>query len=128
MQTGWRKNFQAYKVASPPIQNAHRLLLFYAIECGLKAILMKRQGAKLTSDCDDIANAQHDINALLTALRAASDLQLPKGLLLSSSRKISSGQINQVWRYGGEFINQNGSKSIEKQLLMISEWIIQELN
>lgn len=45
MQTGWRKNFQAYKKASPPIHNAHRLLLFYAIECGLKSILMKRENA-----------------------------------------------------------------------------------
>jgi hypothetical protein len=59
MHRGWSNSFQAYEKAeaSPPIQNSHRLLLFYAIECGLKAILMKRRGAELTSNCEDIAKA-----------------------------------------------------------------------
>jgi hypothetical protein len=136
MQTGWSKNFQAYKKASPPIHNAHRLLLFYAIECGLKAILMKRQGAELTSDCEDIARAQHDIDRLLQLLGAESALELNKTFSLPSltssqgkpqQRSVHKGKINQVWRYGGEFIN-NDSKVIEDKLLMISQWIMQELN
>ena len=42
-------------VNSQPIgirQNPHRLLLFYAVECGLKAIWLKRQGRTLFDGAD----------------------------------------------------------------------------
>ena len=49
MENAWREN----RLASchQPRSNGHRLLLFYAVECGLKAILMRRQKIKRTDLC-----------------------------------------------------------------------------
>jgi hypothetical protein len=45
IQRAWRTNLEASQV--PSRNNAHRLLLFYAVECGLKAIIMKRERRKI---------------------------------------------------------------------------------
>jgi hypothetical protein len=55
--------------------NAHRLLLFYAVECGLKVLIMKVKRQSRTDDLDsDILT--HDINKLLNELHAQGDLVL----------------------------------------------------
>jgi hypothetical protein len=143
MQRAWRINFQASRHLSR--SNAHRLLLFYSIECGLKAVLMKRQSASCTSFCDEIAEAQHNINKLLDYLSAAPSLKLSASLQMEPiqikgnkiERKLDAGKINQAWRYGGCLIDTVSSCSapstieddkVEKQLMRISEWIRQELN
>lgn len=143
MQRAWRKNLEASKHASR--SNAHRLLLFYSIECGLKAVLMKRRSATCTDDCNEIKEARHNINKLLDDLSAGQSLKLPVQLQMNSinirgkekERKLHSSQINQVWRYGGCFTQAGGNSSmssvvedvnIEKQLVRISDWIKRELN
>ena len=115
------------------------------IECGLKAVLMKRQSITCTSLCSEIGEAQHNINKLLDHLMAGQSLKLPVRLQMSSiriqgketERKLDAGRINQVWRYGGCLIQTSNNSStsinreddnIEKQLIRISEWIEQELN
>ena len=142
MQRAWRTNLDASIHSSR--SNAHRLLLFYSIECGLKAVLMKRRSVNCTNLCNEIGEAQHNINKLLDYLSAGRSLKLPVQLQMSSikiqgneiERKLDAGRINQVWRYGGCFIQAGSSytsnttedDNIEKQLMRISEWIEQELN
>ncbi|GCL37866.1 hypothetical protein SR1949_29780 [Sphaerospermopsis reniformis] len=43
MEKAWLRNISAYYKTPQPHTNAHRLLLFYAVECGLKAIFMKKK-------------------------------------------------------------------------------------
>jgi len=135
MQRAWRINLQASNQTSRT--NAHRLLLFYAIECGLKAILMKRQSVNCSSDCREIGEAQHNINKLLDALSAGKSLKLPsqfhidpiniKGL--KQERKIDPGTINQMWRYGGTMVDKNlTDQDLETHLTKISDWIQKELD
>ena len=143
MQRAWRDNLQASNHASRT--NAHRLLLFYSIECGLKAVLMKRMAVNCTSLCSGITNAQHNINKLLDYLSAGQSLKLPTQLQMlpikiqgvDTERKLDSGKINQAWRYGGSLMKLSASTSksttiedslIEKHLMQISEWIRKELN
>ena len=143
MQRAWRDNLQASKHTSRT--NAHRLLLFYSIECGLKAVLMKRMSVNCTSLCVQIADAQHNINKLLDYLSAGQSLKLPTQLQMApikiqgvdTERKLDAGKINQAWRYGGSLMQLSASASkttkveddlIEKRLMQISEWIQKELN
>ncbi|QNP30724.1 hypothetical protein IAR63_06975 [Cylindrospermopsis curvispora GIHE-G1] len=144
MQKAWRDHFFAYQKATfIHKNNAHRLNLFYAVECGLKAVLMKRQGKNRTDLCQDITECQHDINKLLDKVWSGELLKLPK-ISISEivdtkgnpiDRKINSGQINQVWRYGAEVIRiveanriqVATDKDIEDRLLKISKWIQNEL-
>ncbi len=144
MQRAWRNNLQAYTKSdntSPNIRtNAHRLLLFYSIECGLKATFMKRQRVTGTEAvATQFKECGHDLNKLLDVLGADRNLKIPSRIIMQgkngSQRVLDSGQINQMWRYGGEVThtqNQQSSlplsdKDLEEQLLEISKWIKEEL-
>jgi hypothetical protein len=115
------------------------LLLFYSIECGLKAAVMKRKSANYTEFCQQVIEASHNINRLLDTLNAGHSLKLPNSINMKGSqqRNLNSGEINQMWRYGGKAQNtrnQNGSlvnltdEDLEKHLLEISNWIKGELS
>ena len=142
MRRAWEINLKVYTHLKTT--NAHRLLLFYAVECGLKAVLMKRRQVNCTELCGEIQEAQHNINKLLDCLSAGEVLKLPSQLQMqpikiqgeTRERTLDPGKINQVWRYGGSFVHIHSSSSassdvqnenIEKQLNLISEWIKQEL-
>jgi hypothetical protein len=144
MQRAWRENLIASAAfIQVKRNNAHRLLLFYAIECGLKSVLMKRKSVTCTNHCDEIGEAQHDINKLLDALGAGNKLKLPSQLNMAAikdksskdERKLESGKINQMWRYGGkieETVDRDGTivksdADLEQYLIKISDWIKQEL-
>jgi MinD-like ATPase involved in chromosome partitioning or flagellar assembly len=78
MMTAWRQNLAASQFE--PRNNAHRLLLFYAVECGLKAVIMKRekltrtdQPRKKGHSVDDFG---HDINRLLDELRVGAKIMI----------------------------------------------------
>jgi hypothetical protein len=131
MQRAWRNNLQASQQTQPT--NAHRLLLFYAIECGLKAVFMKRKSVNCTDACQiEFGEIQHNINKLLDVLKAGTQLQLSNNLKMSDinngkqQRQIDISQLNQVWRYGGVVTNIT-DEQLEKSLLKISNWIEQEL-
>jgi hypothetical protein len=129
LQKAWRENQEATKVEKKT--NAHRLLLFYSVECGLKAVLLKRQSKDCTDSCPELVEVQHDINKLLDKLAAGEKLKLPpqlgmKPLKNNQERKFSCGEINQMWRYGGCCENIKDSE-LEKKLLDILRWIAQEL-
>jgi len=142
MQRAWRQNFQAYDRTEPKQRtNAHRLLLFYSIECGLKAMLMKNEAACCTDVCAKVIKCGHNINDLIDALYAGHNLKIPHKIMIkaggsSSRRSVNSEEINQMWRYGGEATHtQNGQgdlvdlsdEALEKQLLKISVWIREAL-
>jgi len=137
-----QENFQAYNCEN--CNNAHRLLLFYAVECGLKAILMSRRNIQTTDCCPEISKAQHNINSLLDALSAGKMLMLPSQFKVNSKvpqgkskddRIVNPGEINQVWRYGGKISHRRHNNSfidtddrwVEDQLKNIYDWIKQEL-
>lgn len=133
MQKAWRDNKSA--ADKTPRTNAHRLLLFYAVECGLKAILMKRQYKECSDECDDILKAKHNINKLLDFLNSGGRLKLPSELTMkpikrknskTEERKLTPGEINQMWRYGGCCTTINDDE-VEKKLAQIAVWIEGEL-
>lgn len=113
--------------------NPHRLLLCYAVECGLKAVWLKRQN-RTVFDSEDIDKTGHNLRQLLKDLRVGSGLDLPQSLQMTS---INAGGVaaqragdirilHQVWRYGGECRTPT-DQDCETQLLRVLTWIQGEL-
>jgi hypothetical protein len=136
MERAWRENLAASNHADR--SNAHRLLLFYAVECGLKATMMRRRGRPVsrTDDFSDLVKAQHNINRLLDDLSADGGLRLPRWIRMSDvkdsrgnsqERQLNAGQINQMWRYGGKSSDGVSDSDLERKLVRICKWIEREL-
>ncbi len=114
-------------------KNPHRLLLFYAVECGLKAVWLKRQSRTLF-DQDDINKTGHDLRQVLKDLRVGDDLSLPSSLTFSPvkrnnknvSRTGNISILHQGWRYGGECVIPS-DEECETQLEKVMAWIEGEL-
>lgn len=114
--------------------DAHRLLLFYAVECGLKATLLRRQNLDVIGELV-AKNYLHDLNGLMTELRMSREFFLPRNLMLAPLRRTDgtqhirnadSGTLNQIWRYGGDLGNEQ-NELLEKTLEKICEWIAKEI-
>lgn len=120
-------------VADTPRTNPHRLLLFYAVECGLKVVWLRRQGRTLFNS-EDIQQTSHNLRQLLKDLKVGGGLELPQSLQLSPVRQGGTnlprtsdvGILHQAWRYGGECIAPT-DQICEERLLKILVWIQGEL-
>lgn len=124
-------------VATPAVaggrQNPHRLLLFYAVECGLKAVWLKRKGRTLFEG-DDIQRTGHDLRQVLKDLNVGASLSLSRNFQLKEvfrgkkkiSRNGNFGDLHQVWRYGGK-CEEPTDHVCEQQLQKVLEWIQGEL-
>lgn len=124
-------------VATPPTasdrKNPHRLLLFYAVECGLKAVWLKRQNRTVFEGAD-IQQMGHNLQQVLKDLNVGSALSLPESFQLPATglgknsvpRNGKFGDVHQAWRYGGRC--QTPTDQIcEQQLLKVLNWIRGEL-
>ena len=134
MEKAWKHNHQAYH-SSKVTNNAVRLLLFYAVECGLKTVVMKRENLSSTDETYLFAKVQHDLNKLLDYLRAGKDIKITSKLILSdyknnqrlpTSRHCFSKDLNQIWRYGGS-CKEPTDEELEHELQNINNWIQGEL-
>ncbi|HID99895.1 MAG TPA: hypothetical protein EYP59_06360 [Thiotrichaceae bacterium] len=135
MKRAWDQNLHAISQVKEQYRtNAHRLLLFYAVECGLKVLIMKDKKQSRTDGLNpDILT--HDINKLLKELRAKGDLILNRTQMepikksdrkSKDTRTVEPKYFNQMWRYGGKS-NGLSDKEIEEKLFKIVEWIKLEL-
>ena len=127
LRRAWR---ELSAVAMPPADsvrlNPHRLLLFYAVECGLKAVWLKHQGRTLF-DAGDIEKTGHNLRHALKELNVGAGLSLPEALQLEKPvRHGRLGDLHQVWRYGGQCKSPT-DHDCEQQLQKVLEWIQGEL-
>lgn len=115
MEKAWLRNISAYHKTPIPRTNAHHLLLFYAVECGLKVMFMKKKCCTSTGldSFQEIIECRHSINHMLDCIGASGNLRIPEICIedipdkrnnkknKKEKRKLDSGQINQIWKYGG---------------------------
>lgn len=134
LRTAWRElSAAATPTAENSRQNPHRLLLFYAVECGLKAVWLKDQNRTLFEGAD-INRVGHDLQQILKDLRVSSDLALPISFQLPPATKGTTslprngkfGDVHQAWRYGGK-CRAPTDQDCEQQLLKVLNWIRGEL-
>jgi len=132
LQRAWRQANSAFDGCTNKT-NAHRLLLFYAVETGLKAVILKRNSKQDSEGM--FADTLHDLNKLLKDLYAGANLHLPKDIRLdelthpisSKQRNAICGDLNQIWRYGAVARNPT-DEELEAKLSAINEWIRGELS
>lgn len=134
LKRAWR---ELSDIATLPVghtrKNPHRLLLFYAVECGLKAVWLKRN-SRLIFDREDIDQIGHDLRHILKELRVGDGLSLPAQLHLKpitrnekpAPRNGDITILHQAWRYGGECTSPS-DQHCEVQLQKVLDWIQGEL-
>lgn len=127
----WRHLHQAARVT--PRQAPHRLLVFYAVECGLKAVWLRQKNKEVLEGAD-IDLLGHDLNQLFKDLCIGRQLAaLPRTITLKPLGKPSPRArcggvdvLHQAWRYGVEVATPDDT-AIEQQLDKLNEWIAKEL-
>ncbi|WP_435923505.1 hypothetical protein [Paenibacillus sp. DYY-L-2] len=116
-----------YKSATE-IRVSHKLLLFYAVECGLKVLLLKKIRKTTTEAFLEHSELKvrmsgkngHNIKYMLQFL-GYSHFSLPNMECLNE-KQASPSEYNQVWRYGIQN-SQERDNEIEQTLVEIVEWI-----
>lgn len=136
LKRAWRALSVAAITSNNLRTNPQRLLLFYAVECGLKAAWLKRKRKTLFDDAD-INDIGHDLHRLFKELCVREKLSLPKNIQLEPVKPVTKGLpeiprngsitlLHQAWRYGGQCQNPS-DEECEQQLQNILIWIQGEL-
>ena len=89
------------------------VLLFYAAECGLKAVYMSRNNLRMASQKNSTAikaanEFGHRLDDLIRELKIRPDTlsHTPGNVTMKDGRKLTVQQIHEAWRYGG-LISEN---------------------
>jgi hypothetical protein len=129
-----RKAFlKHYKIGRIDKSPSHNLLLFYAVECGLKSLYIRKCKCNNTRGIEEsITSNGHNLAYWLKALTLSAqvtEVRDPKFRLLRDGRTGSERPISvahQAWRYGALIDNDD-----ENRLLIwiksVSEWIEREI-
>jgi hypothetical protein len=103
-----RESSRAHKAAaeslSSDVATIAALLLFYSVECGLKAALLRRSGARDTSSLTG-SERSHDLRGLSKALRLSPSLASRPYYRLRDSQDahnvtVAVHELHEAWRYG----------------------------
>ncbi len=108
-------------VASAGDSLSHKLLLAYAIECGLKAELMRRARVEEYHSLPDEQRFGHDLRQALRLLRLPATLDI--GTTQTRQREpqsVDSAKLHQAWRYGIECADE---EAILKSLQAVLHWL-----
>ena len=115
--------------------NAKLLLFIYAIECGIKALLLKRKNMADTfalQKNEGTGSLTHDLQFLLCNLHAPTQYRFSdkfKFLIRSKTtpEKVSVKDLHQALRYGGTFYHRDEKNRLERKLKKIDSWLQEEL-
>lgn len=120
------------------------LLLFYAVECGLKSIWLKRKNLTGTDRIQDqtlLSKDGHNFAVWLKETRLPKSvvgdifdskgnplsLQTPTFRLASGGAHLDTGKAHQVWRYGIP-VDSEDQKSLVEWLEKVCTWIKENIN
>lgn len=120
-------HYSVYRANIEGKNKAHRLLLFYAVECGLKCLILSREGANTTAFFEQHirlgvlkGKKGHDIKYMLNYLNYP-NIVFPE-LLCGNNQIAKPRDYNQVWRYGIK-VDFSKEMEIEQKLAGVAEWI-----
>ncbi|GAA3444659.1 hypothetical protein [Planomonospora venezuelensis] len=104
------------------------LLLFYGVECGLKAALLDRQGLKSTAQLPEQFR-NHDLHRLAKELRLAPPLcnrMRPCTSQKQEREQVAFADLHQAWRYGHALKKDHEEKALAV-LRELLDWCQREL-
>ena len=120
-----RAFWQHSHVAENGTSTAHYLLLFYAVECGLKAVYLQRKKFNSIEKIrDEKLRASHDLARWVKELRLPARITgaIPTFRLERDGSSWSVDQAHQAWRYGVGLVIGN-EKTLVSWLRQIHGWI-----
>lgn len=100
---------------------SHKLLLVYAIECGLKAELMKRARVEEYHSLPEEQRFGHNLREALRLLRVPATLTIRATQTNQREpQNVAPDRLHQAWRYG---IECAGEEDLLKDLEAILRWL-----
>jgi hypothetical protein len=101
----------------------YKMVLFYAVECGLKALYMSKNKLTRTNQentfKESAAFFSHDLNKLLSKMNM-DDFKVPKGLT-NKKGQIEAKDLHEAWRYGSVFDKMKEDRCIENLKKILDE-------
>lgn len=134
LERAFNRHISIYRSVQEGKSSVHLLLLFYSVECGLKALILKHIKKNTTEDLNnfiDLSKHGHNINKLLKELLKLHSspqfhhMSFP-ALPYDRSKSATVSQYNQVWRYGVN-VNKEKEDEAENLLLKLANWIGEEI-
>lgn len=107
---------------------AESLLLFYAVECGLKSLYLRQRNLRSTEMiADDLKSRGHDLRRWFKELRLPATMALPQGFRLRRDETFwDLGRAHEAWRYGAAVHSDDEGKLLEA-LERVRVWIQEAL-
>lgn len=129
---GLKQAFNAHKVASQETTGiSSYLLLFYAAECGMKSVWLKRNNLRTTNDIADstlLSPDGHNLNRWKKELRISASIgNAPAFSLAVGGADLEVAKAHQAWRYGIR-MNADKEKELVEWLEKIYNWVKEEIN
>jgi hypothetical protein len=126
-----------YSAAQETKEDCSHLLLFYAVECGLKSILLQRQRLKSTAQIRDPTLLSHNFSLLIKELRLPPSVvgqiddkslpKLPTFHLDKGDSLLNISEAHQAWRYAVR-IRVEDQRRLVEWLKKICIWIKENSN
>jgi len=122
MENAFRKH-KHLKDLSRTLTITDKMVLFYAVECGLKSLYMRKHRLSQTYQKDpngkDVTDFGHNLNELLK--QNGFSYTIPK-IAAKDSTQIEADSLHQAWRYGKTVEEQK-----EKNCLKMLNKVLNEL-
>lgn len=109
-----------------------RLILFYAVECGLKSLILKNIGKNTYEELSEYYQTNgkrmpgHNIKEMTKEVGIETAFSL-KSIQLARGGRIMSEKYNELWRYGASISNLQEEEREEQTLIDIAEWLRQRI-
>jgi len=133
LHRAFHKHKACYEALRNDFDQSRRLILFYAVETGLKIFLMDRM---LKGSVDSLISHQeyqylykngHDIKWMLKKASMDSQFTL-KAVKCKKNIYAEPQQFHEVWRYGLEIANDDDEQTIESTMRDIIEHLSQRIS
>lgn len=128
-----RQAFNAHLGASQRTQGISKyLLLFYAVECGLKSVFLRRKNLRTTNDIEDRTLLSEDGHNLARWINEVGVPEREVGEppffhLSKGGANLDTEKAHQVWRYGVG-MNSQDERVLVEWLEKICAWIKENIN
>jgi hypothetical protein len=122
VEKAFNQHRQAFESSGNAISNTQRMVLFYAVECGLKAYFMKKKDIRSTNPRSyskkNVFEFNHDLNGLITELNINPTVPCAQAM---DNSQIESAELHEAWRYGKELNKQKETKCVESLTRILNE-------
>jgi hypothetical protein len=131
LRQAFHSHLSAYEKTRDTFSTSSYLLLFYAAECGMKSVWLKRNNLKTTNDIADstmLSPDGHNLNRWKKELRISASIDnAPAFSLAVGGADLEVAKAHQVWRYGIR-MDPDKEKRVVEWLEKVCHWVKEEIN